>query len=283
MLLRHLFGDGYSMHHSAPLLCYKMNNISLNLVLELTDALLFYAAFVNIWFWLVGFMVFKAIFNNISVISWQSFSLVEETGVLGGNHWSAACDLKNSIWRLFQSRILSYTNPKQIKFYNAYNFQYFIVLFLWHQYMGLEWWCLTPLPTIYQLYRGNQFYWWRKLENAEKTTHLSQVRIYKVLLTIIKKALFLLNLIFRFKYFHWLCTTQNFSSVPTPICILLFSDESHTRTGYGSCLKLWVHVHKRSQIILNVLWSCFFPCFFFLVSFPKNKRISDVKCGNSLL
>jgi len=49
-------------------------------------------------------MVFNTTFNNISVLSWQSVLLVEESGVPGENHWPAA-----SHWQTWSHNVVSST------------------------------------------------------------------------------------------------------------------------------------------------------------------------------
>ena len=48
------------------------------------------------------------------------------------------------------------------------SFKYLIIKGVWVM-------VLTPLSTIFRVYRGTQFYWWRKPEYLVKTTDLPQV------------------------------------------------------------------------------------------------------------
>jgi hypothetical protein len=100
------------------------------------------------------------------------FFLLKQLMVRCINHYSAS----------YTYFLTSKINESCIHIMSVFEFMYSVinkinisnVLLSWRG-LGLGLWCLTPLSTIFQLYRGGQFYWLRKPECLEKTSDLSQI------------------------------------------------------------------------------------------------------------
>jgi hypothetical protein len=95
--------------------------------------------------------------------------------------WNLHTNSKNKIWK---KKLFGGSRTVLFCLF-FYLFTYITINKLtWTSEMWFGLWCLTHISTIFQLYRGGQFYWWRKPEYTEETTDLSQVtdKLYHIML-----------------------------------------------------------------------------------------------------
>jgi hypothetical protein len=111
-------------------------------------------------------------------------------------------------------------------------------------------WCLSPLSTILQLYRGCQCYWWRKPKYLVKITDLSEVTDNFITLPVMQYTLSFekyIQMYFAspvlYKYFVERCLNRGFKNFDVMIFknwkVLTIQNIFFTSSWYKKKKKYW--------------------------------------------
>ena len=120
-----------------------------------------------------------SLFVLVSSISIASFDFCCPFFAAWNGKWKYKTQAVDSLVKFYVDKILTYSvlyvlrlymkiniNNVNITLYSCISKWYYTIQDIYLQVGLVGLWCLTP--TIFQLYRGSQFHWWRNLEYSEK-------------------------------------------------------------------------------------------------------------------